>query len=118
MSESSEPNTDELEEKPKPKWHKIFHVPFIGDTLALCVAGFPPLFAQMFVNHFFYNGEDVTSGTYFTFALFMVIWNLFLWIFFDLLLTIPIIPIPWFVVAFIHLLYQTGIIIWSFFKNL
>lgn len=118
MSEEDKSIVDEAEEKPKPKWQKIFHLPFIGDLLAFCVAGFPGFFAQMAVNNLFYNGEEITSGTYFTFALFLFLWNLFLWFVLDLKLTIPIIPIPWFVIGFIHLLYQTGVIVWNFFRNL
>lgn len=118
MSEDDKNPIDETEEMPKPKWHKIFEVPLIGDSLAFIVAATPAFFAQMTVNELFYNGEEITSGTYFVFSLVFFLWNLTLWIFLDLLLKVPIIPIPWFVVGLGHLLYQTGVIVWSFFKNL
>jgi hypothetical protein len=94
-------------EEPKNVFQQVLDLPFVGDVIGLIVALAPPFFLTKFMFPIESNEEEsqkIISNLIMSSTMFF--WNFILFFIFRIKITLPIIPIPLFVIGLIGMIYQ------------
>ncbi|MFL6466343.1 MAG: hypothetical protein ACJ72Z_00140 [Pyrinomonadaceae bacterium] len=85
---------------------ELINVPLIGDTIGLIIGLFPPFFLALYLIPF--EPEDqlqkLKANLLMSFSMF--VWTLFLYLVLRIKITLPLIPIPLFVIGILGTIYQ------------
>jgi len=86
-------------------FQRILDIPLIGDTIALVIGLFPPYFLAVYLlpNS---DGDIQKVRANLLMSFLMFVWTAFLYFVLNIRLTLPLIPIPLFVIGLVGILFQ------------